>query len=50
MHVKSFNIIDYPESERIIIESKVGKQVIHMYMRLCLYTTRELNYIYHHNK
>ena len=29
MHVRSFKIIDHPESEKIIIEKKVKKEVKH---------------------
>ena len=46
IHVQSFKIIDLPESEKIVIEKKVKKEVKHGIS----YVTRKLNYIFHHSK
>ena len=46
MHVQSFKIIDHLESEKIIIEKKVEKEVKHGIFN----ATRKLKYIFHHSK
>ena len=46
MHVRSFEFIDRPESEKIIIEKRLGKEVKHGIP----YARRKMNYIFHHSK
>ena len=46
MHVRSLKIIDHPQSEKIIIEEKVEKEV----KRGIRYVMRKLTYIFHHSK
>ena len=44
--MRSFKIIDRPESYKIIIEKKVKKEVKHGIP----YATRKLTHIFHHSK
>ena len=44
--MQSFKIIDHLESEKIIIEKKVEKQVEHGISN----ATPKLNYIFHHSE
>ena len=46
MHVRSFKIIDHPESEKMIIEKEVEKEVKHGIP----YAARKLNYVFLRSK
>ena len=44
--MRRFKVIDHPESEIIIIEKDVGREVKHGIP----YATRKLTYIFHHSE